>query len=42
MEIKDGRELEFAIFCVEGVAEYLKRDVKEALAFFINLPCMNL
>lgn len=29
MVIKDGRELEFAIFCVEGVAESLRRDVKE-------------
>ena len=29
MSIENSRELEFAIFCIENVAAYLKRDAKE-------------
>lgn len=29
MNIKDGKELEFAIFCIENVAIFLERDVRE-------------
>lgn len=29
MSIKNSRELEFAIFCIENVAAYLERDAKE-------------
>ena len=28
MSIKNSRELEFAIFCIENVAAYLERDAK--------------
>lgn len=27
--MKNGKELEFAIFCIESVADFLKEDVKE-------------
>ena len=29
MYMKDGKELEFAIFCIENVANFLKRDARE-------------
>lgn len=29
MNIKDSKELEFAIFCIENVADFLGRDARE-------------
>ena len=29
MYMKDGKELEFSIFCIENVANFLKRDARE-------------